>query len=163
MIALAFGAIAAGAVALVAGLTGSSIRSVVKGHPDHSVGSPELAGVEGSSSPAQPAPAQSSQSSTSSSSWRAVLRDESRRRGWSAADWEGVVKLESGGNPAAVNPSSGAFGLGQFLGSTLAEYAPYGATSKNPVKQIRAMGKYIADRYGTPTKALEHEHAYGWY
>lgn len=35
--------------------------------------------------------------------------------------------------------------------------------SSNPVEQIEGMAEYIASRYGNPTKALEHEHAFHWY
>jgi colicin import membrane protein len=86
--------------------------------------------------------------------------------GWSKAQdqaWWQVIKLESGGNPAATNPSSGAYGIGQFLGGTLKEYAPYGAASPNPLDQLNAMARYIHDRYGTPDAALTFHLANNWY
>lgn len=95
--------------------------------------------------------------------WVSVMKQIAKQRNWSFSDWMKLVQQESGGNPAAVNPSSGAFGLGQFLGATKAAYAKFGATSSNPVKQIEAMAKYISDRYGTPTKAWAHEGAFNWY
>ncbi len=159
MIPLAFLAIAGGAILASAGITDSTIPSVAQGRPDHA--GPHLA-AEASSSTGSPA-AISKAFGEGSGPWQHVLKEIAHREGWSAADWEQVVQMESSGNPKAVNPKSGAFGLGQFLGSTLKAYAPFGATSTNPVQQIKAMGKYIKDRYGTPTKALEHEKANGWY
>lgn len=88
-----------------------------------------------------------------SGAWVSVMEKIARAKNWNLADWKALVQGESGGNPAAVNPSSGAYGLGQFLGSTKAAYAKYGATSPDGAKQIRAMAKYIADRYGTPSNA----------
>jgi len=86
-----------------------------------------------------------------------------KSRGWNAADWRWIVQQESGGDPAARNPSSGAFGLGQFLGSTLRSYSRFGATSTDGSRQIDAMGKYIGDRYGNPTAAKAFWQAHHWY
>jgi TP901 family phage tail tape measure protein len=85
--------------------------------------------------------------------WVKVLEQIAKARNWSAGDWKKLVQGESGGDPTALNPSSGAFGLGQFLGRTKDAYAKYGATSTDPVMQIQAMAKYILDRYGNPTNA----------
>lgn len=95
--------------------------------------------------------------------WQTVLQQIAGARGWSVGDWMNLVMRESGGNPGAVNPSSGAFGLGQFLGSTAQAYARYGALSSSGVDQIRAMAKYVADRYGNPTAALDFHNAHNWY
>lgn len=85
--------------------------------------------------------------------WTQVMADIAASKGWNLGDWKQLVQGESGGNPAARNPSSGAFGLGQFLGGTLRAYAKYGATSHDGSDQIRAMAQYISDRYGNPTNA----------
>lgn len=95
--------------------------------------------------------------------WVSAMREIARREGWSFADWMQLVMNESGGNPEAVNPSSGAFGLGQFLGSTARQYAPYGALSHDPTRQIAAMAQYVKDRYGDPTQALAFWNAHRWY
>lgn len=95
--------------------------------------------------------------------WQKIMRQIAGQRGWSVDDWMTLVMKESGGNPAAVNPSSGAFGLGQFLGSTAQAYAKYGALSNSGADQIRAMAKYIADRYGSPSAALGFHNANNWY
>lgn len=93
--------------------------------------------------------------------WTQVMAQIASRKHWNLADWKQVVSLESGGNPRAVNPSSGAAGLGQALGATKTEFPKM--VSANPSTQIEGMGEYIASRYGNPTAALEHEHAYHWY
>lgn len=155
---LGFLTLLGGSVLLIAGVTGSTIPSVAQGHPDHA----KAAGPTGGTA----APASSSSSSSVGTAvghgpWRATQAAIAHEKGWSLADWNAVIALESGGNPASVNKSSGAFGLGQFLPSKRGEYPE--AFSTNPILQIKAMARYIATRYGTPTAALAHEHAYGWY
>ena len=71
--------------------------------------------------------------------------------------------MESGGSTTATNPSSGAFGIGQFLGATKKAYAKYGSESTQAIPQLNAMEHYVHDRYGTPTAALAHERRYHWY
>jgi hypothetical protein len=85
--------------------------------------------------------------------WVSVMKKIAAAKNWVLGDWKSLIMGESGGDPTARNPSSGAFGIGQFLGSTLQAYAPFGATSRNPADQIRAMAKYISDRYGNPSNA----------
>ena len=68
---------------------------------------------------------------------------------WGAVDW--IVGKESTWNPTARNPSSGAFGLFQFLGGTKQAYLP--DENPNPAVQGAAGAKYIKDRYGDPLKA----------
>jgi hypothetical protein len=94
------------------------------------------------------------------------LEEIGRRFGWSRGEldaWWQVISDESGGLPTATNPGSGAFGIGQFLGSTYKEYLPFGAGSPNPVDQLNAMAQYIHDRYGSPLAALAHENTCHWY
>jgi soluble lytic murein transglycosylase-like protein len=163
MLALGYISIFAGALLTIAGVTGSSLASVAKGSPDRAnelpgspAASPTAAGVTGST-------AAGSEPGSGGSTWRATQAAIAKSKGWSLADWNAVVQRESGGDPNSRNSSSGAYGLGQFLGSTAQQYAPQGALSSNPVLQIKAMAAYIADRYGTPSAALAHERAYGWY
>lgn len=68
--------------------------------------------------------------------------------------WPDMVNLingESSWNPRAKNPSSTAYGLGQFLDSTWATVG--GAKTSNAAEQARLMMNYIAGRYGDPAKA----------
>jgi TP901 family phage tail tape measure protein len=95
-----------------------------------------------------------------SGAWTQVMAQIAKAKHWSLPDWKSVVQLESGGNPTARNPS-GAYGLGQALGATQREYPKM--VSPNPSTQIEGMAEYIAGRYGNPTAALAHEHAYHWY
>ncbi|MGZ9829858.1 aggregation-promoting factor C-terminal-like domain-containing protein [Tsukamurella ocularis] len=81
-----------------------------------------------------------------------------RESGLPAEEWAPLVNLinnESGWDPTVANPSSGAFGLPQFLGATKDKYLPDNST--DPYVQVTAMLKYIKDRpdYGTPSKAWE--------
>ena len=78
---------------------------------------------------------------------------------WGAVDW--IVGKESTWNPVARNPSSGAFGLFQFLGGTKDTYLP--DENANPAVQGAAGAKYIKDRYGDPLKARAHWEQMGWY
>jgi|SRR6185437_346990 len=85
--------------------------------------------------------------------------------GWSTgAEWtalNNIVMAESGWNNTAQNPSSTAFGIGQFLDSTWATVG-YKKTS-DPVTQIAAMLAYIKQRYGDPIKAWNFHLANGYY
>lgn len=70
--------------------------------------------------------------------------------------------LESGWNPYAQNPSSGAYGIPQALpGSKMASAGPDWAT--NPDTQVRWGISYIDAVYGSPCAAWGHEQADGWY
>ena len=69
---------------------------------------------------------------------------------------------ESGWDPAAANPVSGAFGIPQALpAAKMASAGPDWATS--PYTQIIWGIGYIHATYGTPQAAWAHELAYGWY
>ena len=64
-----------------------------------------------------------------------------------------LINNESGWNPNAQNPGSTAYGLGQFLDST---WQGVGAQkTSDPQAQVDATLKYIGNRYGNPTKALD--------
>lgn len=145
---LGFASLLLGGILGIAGITGSSIHSIVQGRPDHSKVSPVTV-------------SESSQPTTSSKGWKSELQNIAKHRNWNASDWEWIVEHESSGNPNSVNSSSGAFGLGQFLPEHKREYPE--AFSHNPNLQIRAMSRYIANRYGTPTKARQFHEVHGWY
>lgn len=70
------------------------------------------------------------------------------------SSYHALIRKESTWNPRAVNPSSGACGLHQFL--------PCRAFGS-----VRAQGdagyRYIAGRYGSPARALAFHRAHGWY
>jgi len=69
---------------------------------------------------------------------------------------------ESHWNAKALNKSSGAFGIAQFLPTTWGNYNfEYKPTS--PMKQIDYGLHYISRRYGSPCAAWRHEMRFGWY
>ncbi|MCH5645169.1 phage tail tape measure protein [Gordonia sp. ABSL49_1] len=78
---------------------------------------------------------------------------------WTDTDW--IITKESNWNPTAVNPSSGAFGLPQFLGATKDKYLP--DSSPDPKVQGTAYDHYVGDRYQTPMGARAHWEANNWY
>lgn len=86
-----------------------------------------------------------------------IVREMAERRGWSGSEWdalEGLIQRESGWNPNAKNPTSSAAGLFQFLDSTRKNY---GISIDSPLTaQIEAGLRYIADRYKSPSAALQH-------
>lgn len=86
------------------------------------------------------------------------------RAGMPPGEWaafERLIEKESSWNPEAKNPSSTAYGLGQFLDITDAQYGP---RSANPFVQLPRIFSYIRDRYdGSPAKALQFHNANNWY
>jgi len=85
--------------------------------------------------------------------------------GWPSSEFSCLNSLwqrESGWNPYAANPSSGAYGIPQALpGSKMASAGPDWQTSA--ATQIRWGLGYIQATYGSPCGALGHESSYGWY
>jgi Transglycosylase SLT domain len=85
--------------------------------------------------------------------------------GWSSSEFSCLDQLwtrESGWNPQAANPYSGAFGIPQALpGSKMASAGADWAT--NPATQIRWGLGYIRETYGTPCAAWSHSLATGAY
>lgn len=80
--------------------------------------------------------------------------------GWVGAMFDALNKLwtrESGWNPNAVNPSSGAYGIPQALGHG----HPFNLGDAGA--QIAWGLAYIAGRYGNPINAWAHETQVGWY
>lgn len=98
-------------------------------------------------------------------SLREMAMREMLAYGFAADQWsylDRLVMRESGWNPQAQNPSSGAYGLPQSLpGSKMASEGADWRT--NPTTQIRWMLGYIAGRYGNPEAAWAHSENIGWY
>lgn len=83
--------------------------------------------------------------------------------GWAVPLTE-IVKRESSFNPKAQNPNSTAYGYGQFLNSTRANYEKkLGLSYDNPVNQLVMMMHYVKDRYKTPEAALNFWNKNKWY
>jgi hypothetical protein len=95
---------------------------------------------------------------------QAAMQRAAAARGWTGAQWNAlnaVEMREAGYNLQARNPSSGAYGLAQFINGP-SEYATYGG-NLSMSGQITAMLNYIAQRYRTPGAAWAHEQAFNWY
>jgi hypothetical protein len=88
-----------------------------------------------------------------------------KSHGWWTGEYTYLSRLwirESGWNPHASNPYSGAYGIPQAVpGSRMASVGPDWRTS--PRTQILWGMRYIKVRYGTPYRAWRHELSYGWY
>jgi uncharacterized protein YabE (DUF348 family) len=101
----------------------------------------------------------------SPSSAQAIARSMVARRGWSSAQFSCLVSLwnnESGWHVTATNRSSGAYGIPQALPAT--KMASVGADWRtDATTQITWGLDYIAQRYGTPCGAWDHELSSDWY
>jgi hypothetical protein len=96
---------------------------------------------------------------------QAMLEQMAATYGWVGAQWQALNSVElreAGYNITAQNPTSGAYGLAQFINGP-SEYALYGGSAATAGGQALGMLNYILQRYGTPENAWEHELAYGWY
>jgi hypothetical protein len=148
--ALIFGAVLGGALVIDYGVKNFS----------------SAAGASGTSTPATTAGAPAATTTTAQGSvTRADLLTIGSRHKWGSGEvnaWNAVIGKESGGNPKAINPSSGAAGIAQFING-FSEYATYGGDANSVTGQLTAMANYISQRYGTPSAALQHENTYGWY
>ena len=96
----------------------------------------------------------------------AQVQEVFKRHGWTGQQWEDakwIIGKESGFNPTAVNPSSGAFGLFQLNPSsgTLQQYLP--DRNPDPAVQANAGARYIKNRYGNPSAARRFWEANNWY
>lgn len=96
---------------------------------------------------------------------RTVARALMGEFGFSASQFgclDSLWQKESGWNPAARNPSSGAHGIPQALpGSKMATVGS--DWYSNPTTQIRWGLGYIQDRYGSPCAAWGHSQSHNWY
>lgn len=68
---------------------------------------------------------------------------------------------ESHFNPKALNMSSHAYGIAQFLPTTWANYNLKKAVGA--VDQVKDGLRYIQSRYGSPCNALSFHNVHGWY
>ncbi|MBA2560455.1 MAG: transglycosylase SLT domain-containing protein [Propionibacteriales bacterium] len=85
--------------------------------------------------------------------------------GWSSDQFSCLNEIylhESGWDPSAANPSSGAYGIPQALpGDKMASYGADWQT--NPTTQLQWGLAYIQDRYGTPCGAWGFWQSNNWY
>ncbi|MFR3543737.1 MAG: G5 domain-containing protein, partial [Bifidobacterium longum] len=87
------------------------------------------------------------------------------QRGWTGNDWDCLVKLwtrESSWLWYAENASSGAYGIPQSLPAD--KMAAFGANYRDDAAvQIDWGLWYIAQAYGSPSKAWQNSEQIGWY
>jgi preprotein translocase subunit SecF len=69
-----------------------------------------------------------------------------------------LIRRESGCNPNAVNPSSGACGIGQQL-----PCGKWAGAWNDPVAGIIGMNSYVMGRYGSWENALAWHDSHNWY
>jgi len=91
-----------------------------------------------------------------------------RQHGW-GNQWNSFNALENaeaGWSLTARNPSSGAYGMAQFINGP-SEYYQYGGNPFTALGQLTGMMNYIAGRYGSPNAAwsqyYHHPGGIGWY
>jgi hypothetical protein len=87
-----------------------------------------------------------SSSGVSNSSAEAALESAAAKMGWTGAEWTALYDVEmreAGFSLTAQNPSSGAYGMAQFINGP-SEYAQYGGNSTTAAGQATAMVNYIA-------------------
>jgi len=89
--------------------------------------------------------------------YKELGRQMAEARGWTGLQWSSLLALwqaESGWNPHAKNPSSGAFGIPQSLpASKMGAAALSGDPWTMAANQMQWGMNYIADRYGNPAAA----------
>jgi len=167
LLVLGFASALGAGLLLTSSLRNRSFGEVLKGITSDAsaTGAQAVTAVEGT-----PAPAASTSLPAAA---KRELETLAHEKGWSVSAWLAVIQKESGGNPAAVNKETGAYGIGQINpenandphdprpGSTASKYPKY--DSPDAVQQIEAMAEYIENDYGNPTKALESENTRGYY
>lgn len=98
---------------------------------------------------------------------RATVAVTGSKADWLAAsgipshEWgyvDSIVTRESGWNPNAVNPTSGACGLGQQL-----PCGKWAGAWNDPVAALRAQYGYVVERYGSYAGAVAFWNANHWY
>jgi Transglycosylase SLT domain len=186
--AIIFGLVGGGALLLTAAITDSGLGQTIQGHANKASDQSSVdtflnglsngkgaVGSAGSSLANAGSGGGGSSSSVTGKVTSSMLASIGQPFGWTASqleDWMAVIDRESGGNPNAVNKSSGAYGIGQFLasggsptnlGPNELKYFDYGGNPNTVSGQLKGMANYILERYGTPAAALAHENEYGWY
>lgn len=95
---------------------------------------------------------------------KALMMKLAAKYGWGSgpmwAALNSLVMSESGFDNHAQNPTSTAYGIGQFLDST---WAGFGPKTSNPRLQEIYMLEYIKQRYKNPERAWSFHQANNWY
>lgn len=176
---LGFVLLLAGGVLIDAGVTGSSLASVVKGAPDHASGATTSTLASGTPANVTPTAGQGGASVVGGPQQQQVTAEVNRlaaRYGWDQQQvqaWLGIIQRESGFNPTIANPgTTAAYGLGQFfapapgnpilpraqqIALNKQKYRDYGGNPNTIAGQLVGMANYIKQNWGTPANAYAHE------
>lgn len=166
---MALAAVFAGALFLWSGVKGTSItgslRSVLSGSGPTTTQTNAIQTAADVSSSGSSGGGPGAPLSGASGSNEAIMKQTAAQFGWTGSEWSALYNVEmreAGFNLTAQNPSSGAYGMAQFINGP-SEYAQYGGNSTTASGQAFAMCEYIRQRYGRPSVAWAHEQSYGWY
>lgn len=121
--------------------------------------------MSGKTSSAQAAAGAAGQVGGAAGTVQALARQMAAARGWTGALWNDLNAVEmdeAGWNLRAQNPTSGAYGIAQFINGP-GEYAQYGGNAGTALGQVTAFLNYVQERYGSPAGALAHEEEFHWY
>ena len=137
-------------------LTAASIQGQAK-----NAAAPSHSGVTNPGAPTAIGPCNAAQTSAN----KKLMQKEAQRYGWhTGSQWDSlnsIVMAESGYCNTIKNPTSTAYGIGQFLDTTWATVG--GSKTSDALTQIRLTLLYIKQRYGDPSKAWAFHLANGWY
>ena len=168
----------AGGVVLWSGIKGKSVTSVFRqligGDPPTTATnanpivqtSPTSGGSESSSAPAGDTGAQTGSAATNQATARVLVTAMGYPQWAVGTQWNDLVSLwnqESGWNQFAQNPQSGAYGIPQALPPTKLPAAGQASGGSSPSAQMTWGIQYIAETYGSPSAAWDHEVSNGWY
>jgi hypothetical protein len=167
---VALGSIAVGALFAYAGIKGYSIPNTIKAlisgqSPAGQSQATPVSGTVPASTTASTTASGNVSTTAVSGSNEAVLQQVAAQFGWTGAEWTALYNVEmaeAGFSLTAQNPSSGAYGMAQFINGA-SEYATYGGNSTTAQGQATGMCNYVKQRYGKPSVAWAHEQQYGWY
>jgi hypothetical protein len=167
---IALGCIAAGGVLAYAGIRGKSVPSLLTGFiqgksPASATAADQITQSTSSSSGSSSSSSGSGGTGVDAGSNEATLKATAATFGWTGAQWTALNNIEmaeAGYDLTATNPSSGAYGMAQFIDGP-SEYAEYGGNSTTAAGQSVAMCNYIKQRYGTPVVAWAFHLANGYY
>lgn len=133
----------------VGGLGGPGVADALAGGADFALQSPPGTGPPAAGFAGMPG----ATTAAAGGDWQATLSPAER--------W--ILTRESSLNPAAKNPKSSAFGLGQLLLDNRLRYLGADYATTDPYKQLAAFRAYVADRYGTAERAMAFWRAHNWY
>jgi len=146
-----------GGILIYAGIKGYSAMKVVE---NLITGKPVTTGVNVTNPLTTPGEQSPVEGVISTGSPRAIGKTLAANMGWTGSQWSALETLwngESGWNPKAKNPSSGAYGIPQALPHTKMpkEAWPESAGGhSDATAQIQWGLNYIKGRYGSPVMAL---------